>query len=657
MQAVSLAMALLLVAFASPTWGQAVSLFGHAPKRIALSATLQPPDVRAGEGAQIVVTARIDAPYHMYSLEQPAGGPVRSELKLTPGGPLTEGGPAVEPPFKAVFDPNFKMQVQEYEGEVSFGLPVTLKAGLSGAQKAEVTLHYQLCNQQNCMIPQTTPISLDFTVAPGAARPDHLKPITAVPPQTKPQEAGGGATGASGTESATAPPNTPNASATVSPGDETSRKIKQAENAGLFSFIGLAFGAGFLALTTPCVFPMIPITVSFFAKRKQKGGQGLRDAFAYCLGIIGTFTVLGVATAVLFKASGIRAFANNPWVNVGFAILFVVLAINLMGGFEISAPVGLANKVQAGTQRGGFVGPFLMGLTFTLTSFTCTVAFVGTLLAAAAQGSLFYPIVGMLAFSTAFALPFFLLALFPQFLARLPKSGSWLITVKGFMGFVELAAAVKFLSNADLVWDKGWLTRPVFLAIWAGISVVAGLYLLGALRLPHDDSTQIGWARRSLGGISVVMGLLFLAGINGAALGTLVDYLPPSPYPGQAGQATAGPSWLHDYAQARAQAQTEKRPLVVNFTGVNCTNCRDMEQNVFPLPDVARELDRFIRVELYTDRERPDDERNAQLMQQLTGVATLPVYAVVSPEGKVLKVLQDRHSPADFIAFLKQAQP
>ncbi len=639
--------AALIGLLALPAWGQSVSsspLGGNTPMPVALSAALQPSDAHAGEGAQVVVTVKIDPGYHIYSLTQPQNGAVPTTIELASGGPLTGAGKAVEPAYKVD-----STGLQEYEQSVSFGVPVTVKVGLTGAQTAHVSVRYQVCDAHRCLFPKTVDLPVAFTVAPGPVRPDHKDPVTAVPTQSYAQ-----VTTAPNGNNVSTPAAGPQARSESK--DETSANIARAEHQGLFAFIALAFGAGFLALLTPCVFPMVPITVSFFAKRNEKAnGKGVRDALAYCLGIIGTFTVLGVATAVIFKATGIRVIANNPFLNLALAVLFIVLGVNLMGAFEIVLPTALANRAQAGAQRSGVLGPILMGLTFTLTSFTCTVAFVGTLLATAAQGSIFYPIVGMLAFSTAFASPFFLLAMFPQYLARLPKSGSWLVTVKAFMGFVELAAALKFLSNADLVWNRGLLTRPVFLAIWATLAIIAGLYLLGWLRLPHDDTIRIGPGRRGLAVVTLILGIWFLAGINGASLGQLTDFLPPDPYPGRAGRTGAELPWLRHYDQALAQAKSENRPLLINFTGVNCTNCRDMELHVFSRPDVQAELANFVRAELFTDRQLAEDERNAQLMQQLTGVATLPVYAVLSPDGKVQKVLQDRHSPADFIAFLRQA--
>jgi thiol:disulfide interchange protein DsbD len=343
-------------------------------------------------------------------------------------------------------------------------------------------------------------------------------------------------------------------------------------------------------------------------------------------------------------------------------VLFTVLAFNLFGAFELMVPPALIERAQAGAQAGRFFGPLAMGLTFTLTSFTCTVPFVGTLLATTTKGDIVWPVVGMLAFSTAFALPFFLLALFPQWLARLPKSGGWLVTVKAFMGFVELAAALKFLSSAELQWKLGLLTRPVFLALWFAIALVAACYMLGLLRFPHDGTGRIGPARAAIGVLTLAAGLWVLTGMNGRPLGALSAFLPPLVYPGQAGTAASGASgsgvrWVDDYDSAVQQARAEHKLLFLNFTGINCGNCRVMEDNVLVHPDVTPSLKQFVAVELYTDKE--NDARSKQyqeLEQKLFGQVSTPLYAVITPDGQKLGVTAYGNEyisrPARFAEFL-----
>lgn len=617
-----------------------VAVAGSAdPKPVTWEATLMPADIRAGEGGELVVKATIQPGWHIYSLTEIKGGPVPTAIELEDNGPLTGVGDAVQPAVPPVLDPGFGRKVERFEHAVSFGVPVAVNADLKGPQTAKLKIKYQVCNAKSCMPPTTLVIPIAFTPAAGPPRVDHTDAIGAIPPQ----DPTSGLTGGSLSNSPG-----PEASGT----DATTNQIDSAQQKGLLPFVALCFGGGLLALLTPCVFPMIPITVSYFTKRQEKGrSTGIRDATAYCLGIISAFTGLGLIMTAIFGAGGLQKLATSPIVNLAFAILFIILAANLLGLFEIVLPYQLTAKFDSGRQRGGFLGPLLMGMGFTLTTFTCTSAFVGTLLARAALGGKLYPALGMLAFSTAFAMPFFLLALFPQYLARLPKSGSWLAAVKAYMGFIELAAAVKFLSNADLVWNSDViLTRGRFLGIWAVIMAAAGLYLLGALPLKGHDRTRIGWPRRTFGVLNIAVGLLFLISIPpGHSLQGLEAFLPPEKS-----------NWLQDYDKALAQAQQEHKPVFINFTGVTCTNCRWMEHNIFTRQDVKDSLKGYVLVELYTDRTHEHavgDAHNRDLEQKLTNTVTLPVYVSVSPEGKPAKVFQGSTPDArEFINFLKEGR-
>lgn len=611
-------------------------------------AQLIPADARAGESAQIVVTGTIDSNWHIYQLsQQNAGAPSAIAVPKSPV--ISTEGVAVQPPPKRVFDKNFNTEVGLFEGSVAFGVPVKIAPGATGSQTLKISVSDQTCTSSVCAIPETNDVSLAFSITPGAARPDHQKPLTAAPSQPAGYSGGG----------AEAPPP---ASGSSSPSStDAAANVKDAERQGLLSFISLAFVSGLLALLTPCVFPMIPITVSYFSK--ASGGEGKRNlpgALIYCLGIISTYTVLGVAFTVIFGATGIQKFATNPYVNLAMAALFVVLALSLFGLFEIRMPSSLVNRASSGTQSGGKFAPFFMGLTFTLTSFTCTASFVGVALADAADGKLFYPIVGMLAFGAAFSLPFFFLALFPQYLAGLPKSGGWLNTVKGYMAFIELAAAVKFLSNADLSWNLYLLPQPVFLAVWAVIGTLAVLYLCNIVVIGDSEPSKIGIGRFAFSIATGLTTVMLLGGVSGNTthFGTyLTAFLPPDPYPGHQGAARAGEiMWIGDYQKALTQAKATHRSLFVDFTGVTCTNCRAMEEQVFPVPAVRSLIDRYIPVQLYTDRPRPDDRSNAKLEQDIARQETLPAYVIVSPDGKPLKVFSGYDpDPAHFQAFLQQA--
>ncbi len=625
-----------------------LSLASAQPSAESWSARLVPADARSGEAAQVVLTVKIPEGWRIYGMRPVENGPVATSFELLEG-PLTAMGDPIEPDPGRKFDTNFSLDVDYHEGEVAFAVPVQIKTGLSGSQEAKVKVGWMACTETMCARPEFAEIPATFTPAPGEARPDRLAAVTTVPEQ--PNNLSTGKDTRKGSDASA------EKATDDKPVDQASAEVQKAREGGLFSYVLLAFTAGLLALITPCVFPMIPITVSFFTKNSAEPGKtNTRGALAYCLGIIVSFTGVGLLTTAIFGASGIQQLATNPFVNLFLAALFIFLALSLFGLFELTLPSGLVNRMSSKGRSGGLAGPIFMGVTFSLTTFTCTVPFVGTLLIAATQGDWLYPFFGMLAFSSAFAIPFFLLALFPQWLGKLPRSGSWLATVKAFMGFLEVAAAVKFLSNVDLVYQWGLLTRPVFLAIWFAIMAMAGFYLFGWLRLGHTEGREpIGWLRRGFAVLSLVAAGYCLAGIRGVSLGTLGSFLPPDPYPGlESGVVKKGElEWIDSYDKALAAAKAEGKPLFIDFTGVTCTNCRQMEQTIFPQPVVREQLERSVRVKLYTDRIGVD-EANADLQTKLTNTKTLPVYVVMDPNTeKVISIFQgstyDAKSFAEFI--------
>jgi len=347
--------------------------------------------------------------------------------------------------------------------------------------------------------------------------------------------------------------------------------------------------------------------------------------------------------------------------------LFVIFALNLFGMFEIRVPSGLVSKLDAQASKGEGSQTFatiLMGVTFTLTSFTCTTAFVGTVLIYATQGDWFWAIVGMVAFATAFAFPFFLFALFPQWLQSLPKSGGWLNSVKVTMGFVELAAAFKFLSNVDLVWGWQTVSRPLVLAAWVAIALIAGIYLLGKIQLPHDSPVErLGVPRMLMATLCLGVAFYLLTGLLGSPLGELDAWLPPARASeiGQGrGVAAEQGAWLESYEAAVQKAKADNKPVFLNFTGVTCTNCRWMEKNMFPDPAVKKELEKFVLAELYTDREdtpenQKADEKNGQLQVDKFGSVALPLYAIIDPNGNKLAQFGGlTRSKEEFISFLQR---
>lgn len=423
----------------------------------------------------------------------------------------------------------------------------------------------------------------------------------------------------------------------------------------MLAFLWLAAIAGATSLITPCVLPMIPITVSFFTQRsEQDRKQLLRNALVFGLGIIMTFSGLGLILTLFFGATGIQSFATNPVVNLALALLFIGFALNLFGAIQFRAPGALLSRLTPYANRQGTFAVLLMGLVFSLTSFTCTVPFVGSALLAASQGAWFHPLLGMLVYSSVFALPFVLLACFPSLLARLPRSGAWMHRLKVVLGFLELAAALKFLSNADLAWGLGLLKREGFLALWAACAGLIAIYLFGILPLRREDELERPslWRAAIALGFTAV-GVFLLIGMSGKSMGELEAFLPPIRSTKFSKAPAAHESgWYSDYQLALSEAKRSGRPIFLDFTGYTCTNCRWMEQNMFPRPAVARQLDRFIRVRLHTDRSQEPELSNRRLQLEQFKAIELPLYAVLSPEAQILGTRSFTRDEKAFVAFL-----
>ena len=413
---------------------------------------------------------------------------------------------------------------------------------------------------------------------------------------------------------------------------------------------------------------MIPITVSYFTNHSAgHRAKAVRMATIYSLGIIATFTLLGMLLAIFVGAAGINLFAANPWVNLLITAVFLFFAFNLFGAYEINVPTGLLTSLDRMTRSAegegsGVAGALLMGLTFTLTSFTCTSPFVGTILVSASQGNWRMPLAGMLAYSTVFALPFFLLALLPQFVAQLPRAGGWMNSVKVAMGFLEVAAAMKFLSNVDLVWKWGIFTRSAVLAIWIAIGIILSIYLLGKFQLSHDSKPErIGAVRLISAILSLAISFYLLTGLFGAKLGELEAFLPPELEVSAAdriGSAAAEDRWIvNNYEAALEKARAENKRVFIDFTGYTCTNCRWMEANIFPKQAVTAEMNKFVLARLYTDGEGDIYERQQRMEEERFGTVALPFYAIVDANGRTVSTYPGlTRSEVEFIDFLKSGQ-
>jgi thiol:disulfide interchange protein DsbD len=466
-------------------------------------------------------------------------------------------------------------------------------------------------------------------------------------------------------------------------------------------------GGGLMALVTPCVWPMVPVTVNFFVKQ---GHENRRRTFVlaltYGLSIIGVFTLVGVLFSAIFGGASLPRLANSASLNLFIAALFIALGLSLLGLFELRLPSFLLNASSRGESKGGMIGVMFMALTLTITSFTCTLPVVGALLVMAARGNAFYPMIGLAAFASVIALPFFVLALAPGLISHLPRSGDWMNAVKIVGGLVEIGAAFKFINAAEcayVVADKAWFNAPVVLTIWVALAVVCGLYLLGLFRTHHDYAeVHAGPGRIVTGALFLALALYLTPALFGhPPQGKIWDRLIVGNLPGDVGKLKApqyigdatqlagsgacrpvkatstdpkvaeaeertchGVSWGMSLDQALAQAKAEKKPILIDFTGVNCSNCRSMEENVMPQPDVVALLNKFVTIQLYTDFAQIDSitatqreelgDKNKERLYNMTRDYTNPFYVVLNPQGQVLEKLPGFNEPPVFIGFLKR---
>ena len=425
-------------------------------------------------------------------------------------------------------------------------------------------------------------------------------------------------------------------------------------------FFWLAASTGLLSLLTPCVFPMVPVTIAYFSMPDHQDSRGLRRALLFALGIIATFTILGLALAALFGAAGLNRFASDPWVNLLLAAVFLLFAANLFGWLEIRIPwrvTNAADRAARGSTPGSSLGALVMGATFTLTSVTCTAPFVGTLLVLASQGSWATPIAGMLVYSTAFALPFFLLAAAPGLVSHLPRAGEWMRTLRVLIGLLEVAAAIKFLSNTDLVLGWGVFTRDVVLIGWSALAIAGAAYLGRDLGQKMRERELRPAKLASIAVALLVAGWLG-SGIRGRPLPQVEAFLPPIAHAAGAPANAEAPVWLlNDYSAAQTAARSSGKLVFLDFTGYTCTNCRWMEANIFTRPDVSAELGQFVLSRLYTDGEGAIYEQQQAFQEKTFGTVALPLYAVLDSDGTVRATFSGlTRNPADFIAFLRRAR-
>ncbi len=620
-----------------------------------------PVEQAVAPGGRLVLTLRATmAPtWHLYSLtpypDDVLAAPQPTTIQLKDHAFFESDGKVRQPTPKTDHDENFGIETEYFDGIVDFDVPVRVASTASaGEHEVILKIRFMACNDRLCLPPRNIEAATLLTVSTGSAALSTefrraLNPVAAPETEMRPPLA------AEGRYLPERGAQLPPASA---PGVPTTT----------LAYILFAMAGGGLALLTPCVFPMIPITVSYFTKRDVGRRQALQDAALYSLGIILTFTLLGFALTRVFGAGGINRVAASPVVNIAIAALFIVFALNLFGAIELRLPSGWLTAVDKKSSAvGGATGILLMALAFSLTSFTCTVPFVGTVMVAATRGDWLWSLLGVSAFATVFAAPFFFLALFPSLLKSLPKAGSWMSSMKVTMGFLELAAAMKFISNVDLVFQWELITRPVFITVWLGVALVLTLYLLGHFSFPHEDPAPRVGAGRVLSAIFFLsVSFYLLRGLFGASLGELDAFLPPRDYgvdqwaPAHAvsvagsGQ-TEQQRWLTDYGEALQRARAKGKPIFVDFTGYTCTNCRWMEANIFVRPRVRALFDKYVLVRLYTDGGKPEHEANLRMEQDRFRTIALPLYALMTPGDQIIATFPGlTRSEGAFVSFLEQ---
>ncbi len=535
--------------------------------------------------------ATIDDDWYLYSQFIEDDGPVPTEFTFTTqGGYSLVGIPEEGEPIEE-FDPNFDMILKYFKNEAIFTQIVQVSSVEDFSLDGNV--YFMVCDEAQCLPPEEVEFSFEIKGVDGGVILE-----------------------------------------------DTKNTSDEKEGKSMWALFFIAFISGFAALLTPCVFPMIPMTVSFFTKQSKTKAQGIANAIIYGLSIIAIYVALGVGVSSVFGADALNNMATNVYFNIGFFILLIVFAASFLGAFEIQLPSSWTNKSVEAEGKGGLIGIFFMAFTLALVSFSCTGPIVGTLLVEAATGGYMGPIIGMLGFSLAIALPFALFAAFPGWLNSLPQSGGWLNSVKVTLGFLEIALAFKFLSNADLVMQTHWLERELFIAIWIMIFGLLTMYLLGFLKFAHDsDLKYVSVGRLSAAILTGTLTLYMIPGMWGAPLKIINAFPPPmqyseSPYGvgnSQEGNAFSvheedgqhlGPQGIlvfHDYDMGMVHAKKINKPVVLDFTGHACVNCRKMEEQVWSAENVKNTLaNDVVLISLYVD-ERIDLPKEQQYETTMAG--------------------------------------
>lgn len=612
--------------------------------------------------ANLVITAKIEKGWHVYSQFIKEGGPIPTSFKFSPSSDYKLIGKISESP-KAIsaFDKNFDMQIAWHKDQVVFKQRISLnvpKTTISG------TLEFMVCNDERCLPPAEVefqiPVSSGLSAATGPVpvEVENSRPVTDSSLSVPALDSSSETVQSSGIQSTVPSPNT---------------------EGSLWGIFIAGFIGGLAAFFMPCIYPMIPLTVSFFTKKSGSRAKGIQSAIIYGLSIIIIYVALGLLITFIFGASALNEAASSATFNLLFFVALIIFGISFLGAFEITLPSALVNKMDEKSNQNGFVGLFFMAFTLALVSFSCTGPIIGTLLVdAVSKGSYLGPAIGMLGFSSALAIPFTLFAIFPSWLKEMPKSGGWLNTVKVSLGFLEIALAFKFLSNVDLAYHWGIFNRDIFLIIWILVFGFWALYLLGKIRLSHDTEINfLSLPRMFFAMLILGFTIYMVPGLLGAPLKAISAWLPPqstqefdlysnagsSSAPAEtAGKKYAGlfhaPHGLdafYDYEQGIAYAKSVNKPVLIDFTGWSCTNCRKMEASVWPDKEVLRRLKQdYVLISLYVDdkTELAETEKYvsafsgkkiksigqkwSDFQASEFGTNSQPYYVITDHEGKVL---------------------
>lgn len=603
------------------------------PVRWALTPLQGRSQVSPGDKVYLDLEATIAPGWHLYSPTTPMGGPIVTKIRLDDNPAITNYSVYRPQPVRKL-DPNFQIDTETYTDRAKFLIEaVTSKSG-AGQVTLSATVRYQACTDVKCLPPVKKAAAASFAFSPGAPSGSFsIPPGYAVVPVVE--------------------------AASVS---RAKSPAPTASSQDLLPFLLTAFGFGLAALFTPCVFPMIPITVSFFLNQNAPAADGRKrsgwtQALVFCLGIIVLFTGLGFLITAIAGPFGVVQLGSSPWVNGFIAIVFFVFGLSLLGAFELRLPSGLLTKLDRASQGGGYAGTLLMGLTFSLTSFACIGPIVGPLLIASVQTKGAQPVLGMLAFATGLAAPFFLLALFPAYLQKLPRSGGWMVRVKIVLGFVVLAVMLKYLSNVDQVLQIHFLTRERFLAAWIVLFVLPGLYLLGLLPMEGIRKDEpLGVRRALLASLFLMFSISLIPGLFGGRLGDLDAFIPEaSTTVFGAAQAEASPAgyFKNNLEAALAGARQQNKLVLVDFTGYACTNCHWMKANMFTRPEIQAALKDLIVVDLYTDGTDAESEKNQKLEDRKFSTVSIPFYALMDSAQNVIATFpQLTRNPQEFLSFL-----